>query len=374
FVDYMEEIHARVIFPTKYFGCLMAVFVEQEPITQDRIEQLTGYSKTTISQMLKLIQVNFPLKQVKKPGLRKKYYTIDVPPRDFMITFLKMIIDTYQDKTDFIPPLIEEIRPYTDKHPRFRNFKQFLEKFYEIGTLFLKLTTDTVDEFSNLIKTGQVKSSELSNLNLLSSQENLEKIYTLLKPPKVPSFFSDQRIMDEKLAEIYTQFKNKYYQNVRENLILAGSQTGYARTIIGTELLLEQRPVTQEEIQNATHFKRSTVSYILNILLDWKMIQLIKKPGDRKKYYMVIQSWDSRVINRIKLNIKYAIEVKEKITNLMEKIELRKPSKENKSLKAFFQHIHHSYEQYEQYFKLLEVKYLTIRLKDYLEKEKSNLA
>ncbi|MFX0065163.1 MAG: hypothetical protein ACFFC7_23570, partial [Candidatus Hermodarchaeota archaeon] len=72
--------------------------------------------------------------------------------------------------------------------------------------------------------------------------------------------------------------------------------------------------------------------------------------------------------------IKYAIEVKEKITNLIEKIELRKPSKENKSLIAFFQHIHHSYEQYEQYFKLLEVKYLNIRLKEYLELEKSNLA
>jgi hypothetical protein len=40
-----------------------------------------------------------------------------------------------------------------------------------------------------------------------------------------------------------------------------------------------------------------------------------------------------------------------------------------KSLLVFFQDIHHSYEQFDQYFKLLEVKYLNIRLKKYLEKK-----
>jgi hypothetical protein len=66
--------------------------------------------------------VNFPLKQVKKPGIRKKYYTTGLKPRDFMLNFFKVLIDLYKDKVDFMLPIIEELKPYTQKHVRFRNF------------------------------------------------------------------------------------------------------------------------------------------------------------------------------------------------------------------------------------------------------------
>ncbi|MFX0181914.1 MAG: hypothetical protein ACFE95_02430 [Candidatus Hodarchaeota archaeon] len=46
--------------------------------------------------------------------------------------------------------------------------------------------------------------------------------------------------------------------------------------------------------------------------------------------------------------------------------------KEN-SLIEFLQHIHYSYDQFEQYFKLLEVKFLNIRLKEHLELNKSKM-
>ncbi|MFX0122988.1 MAG: hypothetical protein ACFFAE_05065, partial [Candidatus Hodarchaeota archaeon] len=88
FIKFMEEKHTGLFFPKKYFGCMMAVFIEQEPITQDNIKKLTNYSKTTISQMLKLLQVNFPLIQIKKPKIRKKYYSVNISTREFMITFL----------------------------------------------------------------------------------------------------------------------------------------------------------------------------------------------------------------------------------------------------------------------------------------------
>ncbi|MFX0152025.1 MAG: hypothetical protein ACFFAJ_14645 [Candidatus Hodarchaeota archaeon] len=367
FVKFVDETHAGLLFPKNYFGCIMAVFIEQGPITQDRIKELTGYSKTTISQMLKLIQVNFPLNQIKKPGIRKKYYSIDIGPRDFMITFLTMIINTLKDKVDFFLPLIEELEPYTNKHPRFSDFKHFLETFYKFSSLFLNLLVDTADEFSDLIKTGKIKSTDISNMNILSSQENLKHIQDLLNPPTAPSSFSDRRILDKQLAEIYIQLKNKFYRKFRENLTVARSQTELARTIIGTEMLLEQRPVTQKEIEEATNFQRSTISDTLKLLLKMKMIRLIKKPHDRKKYYLAIQSWDTRTINRFKLNINYANIMKDKINNLIKRIELTNTIDEKNSLIDFLQHIHYSYNQFEQYFKLLEVKFLNIRLKEYLE-------
>ncbi|MHA2334600.1 MAG: hypothetical protein ACXAEU_21415 [Candidatus Hodarchaeales archaeon] len=273
-------------------------------------------------------------------------------------------------------PLIEELKPYTRKHPSFNNFKQFLEQYYEISTLYIKLLSDTEHELSNLIKTGQVNDPGLFDQGLLRSQENLKYVQEILRVPELPSIDGDQQDakyqqdMDEKLSETYNRLKYKLYQEFRENLTSATSRQAIARAIIGTELLLEQRPLTQEELEKATSFQRSVISDTLNLLLEMKMIQLIKKPRDRKKYYSVIKSWDIRMINRLRLNVKYAMEVKEEISDLKEEIESRKEDEMNNSLLMLLQDVLHSYEQYEQYFKLLEVKYLNIRLGGHSEPEK----
>ena len=97
FVMWMDKTHTGLLFPKNYFGCMIAILIEQEPIPQDRIIALTGYSRTTISQMLKMLQVNFPVTVIKKPGSRKKYFTIETGTREFMISFRMMIINTYKD-------------------------------------------------------------------------------------------------------------------------------------------------------------------------------------------------------------------------------------------------------------------------------------
>ncbi|MHA1978928.1 MAG: hypothetical protein ACW98I_18640 [Candidatus Hodarchaeales archaeon] len=363
FVQYMEEKHSGYLFPKKFFGCMMAVFIEQVPVTQDRIEELTSYSKTTISQMLKIIQMRIPLKQVKKPGIRKKYYTIDMTPRKFMVTVLMMIIDSYKDKVDFMPPLIEEIRPYTQKHAKFKSFKEFLENYYKFSTLFMQLLSETSHELSDLVDTGQINASELSNYNILSSPEHQRKIQLLLDPPNKTKSFMELRIREPSLAEQYSQFKQQFFQEFRENLTYSGSQNAMARAIIGTELLLERRPLTQEEIEKSTNFQRSTISDTLNLLLKLKMIELVKKTGDRKKYYLMVQSWDMRTIQRFKLNIMYAIEMKKRVSDWIEEAETNSLDKKNPLFYRSLKDIQYTYMQFEQYFRLLEVKYLNIRLK-----------
>jgi DNA-binding transcriptional regulator GbsR (MarR family) len=372
FIKFMEEKHSGLLFPKNFFGCMMAVFIEQEPITQDEIKRLTNYSKTTISQMLKLLQVNFPLIQIKKPKIRKKYYTINITTKEFMITFLKMLIEAYKDKVDFILPLIEEIKPYTKKHQKFQTFSEFLENYFKYSSLYINLLTDSAAEFSNLVKTEKIERDDLIKTDLKSSPKNQAYIQSLLNPPKLPTSVSNQQIGDKQLAKIYIQLKNKFYQKFRENLTSARSQTAIARAILGTELLLEKRPLTQEELERATDFQRSTISDTLKLLLSMKMVQLIKKPRDRKKYYMIVQSWDTRTINRLRLNIGYAIEMKRGISDFIEHLKRIDIGEDINPLLAFFQDIHHSYEQFEQYYKLLEVKYLNIRLKEYLELKNTN--
>jgi len=218
-----------------------------------------------------------------------------------------------------------------------------------------------------MVKTGQINTSEILNYNFLSSQKNLEYVQKLLKPQELVSSFPEQHKMDKELLDIYMKFKNEYYQKYRENLTLGESQTMLAKSIIGTELLMENRPLTQEEIEKATNIHRSIISDALKLLLEWKMVKLIKKPSDRKKYYMLVQSWDQRMINKLRVNMRYAIEVKEKMIYFVKRIEQRDEDIKSDSLSLFFREVNHCYNQFELYFRLLELKYLNIRLEENLK-------
>lgn len=368
FIRIMEEKHSGLLYPKKVFGCMMAVFIEQEPVTQERIEELTGYSKTIVSQMLTLIQVNFPVKPLKKLGIRKKYYVVNLEAREFMLTFFRVIIDSYKSKVDFMVPLIEDLSPYTQKHVRFSNFQEFLRKYHETSTLYIDLLTETADDLSSLIKTGKINASELFDRGVLGSQEYLRQVQSLLKPPTSFSEPLNQKIMTEELVEVYNLLKDKFYQKFRENMTSSGSRTAIARAIIGTELLLEQRPLTQEEIESVSGFHRSVISDTLKRLVMMGMVKLIKKPGDRKKYYMMVQSWDARTVGNFRLNVKYAVDMKEEIRSLIARLKQENGDDGNNSLVFCLQHVHHSYDMYGKYFKFLEMKYLNTRLKELEEK------
>ncbi|MFX1507498.1 MAG: hypothetical protein ACFFDC_15550, partial [Promethearchaeota archaeon] len=247
---------------------------------------------------------------------------------------------------------------------------EFLRKYYEYSTLYITLLSDTAEEFNNLILTGEVTKDWHSSD--FKDNENHKFIKELLTPPKKPFSFSINRIEDKQLSQVYNQLKQTFYQKFRENLTSARSQSAIARAVIGTELLLERRPLTQEEIEKATKFQRSTISDTLKLLLNMKMVQLVKKPGDRKKYYVIIQSWDTRTLNRIRTNIGYALEMQKKNSYFYEITNQITTDKDVKSLLVFFQHVRQSYEQFKQYFKLIEVKFLNIRLKEYLA-QRTNL-
>ena len=261
------------------------------------------------------------------------------------------------------------IEPYTKKHQKFQYFSEFLQNSFKYSSLYLNLLTDSAEEFGKMVESGEIDIDAATNTALLNSPENQEYIQTLFHPPKLPKTVSNQRIEDKHLEKIYIQFKNKFYRKFRENLTSASSQTAIARAVLGTELLLENRPLTQKELEDTTGFQRSIISDTLKLLLIMKMVQIIKNPGDRKKYYMIVQSWDTRTINRLRLNIGYSIEMMKGIREFIE-ITQRLTSGENvNSLLTFFHDIHHSYQQFGQYFKLLEVKYRYIRLKEHLDKK-----
>ena len=366
FIELMENTHENLIFPKNYFGCMMAVLIEQKPTTQERIEELTGYSRATISQMLKLIQINFQIKKIKEPKIRKKYYFFDVSNKTFMLNFFEMIIDSYKDKTDFVLPFIENLELYDYKHPRFINFKDFLSKFHEMSLIYIKLFSDTKEGFKSLIYLDQVIDPLIIDEDLINNPKNQEFLQDILHPPNLT--FTNFDEMSDDLKQVYLNLKNDFLQEFRENLSLGESQLMIARSVIGTEILLENRPITQVEIEASTKLARSLISDALKLLLDWGMVQLIKKPGDRKKYYAINQSWDSRLVNRLRVNKRYAINVKEKIANLIIKANQETKNEQSKSLAKFLQDIHYTYEKFEKYYELLELKHFENKINEHRKK------
>ncbi len=220
----------------------------------------------------------------------------------------------------------------------------------------MKLHTNTKQELKDLIITGQTNGTSLLDYSLLESPEYLDHLKKLVQQPQIPQEELYQSFQSEELSKIYNQLKNKFYQKFRANL--TSSQLMSARTVIGTELLLENRPITQAEIETTTNYARSLISDVLNLLLNYKMVRLINKLGDNKKYYMINQSWETRLLNRLTISKRYAFNVSQRISKMLIQLKKDKSSDERISLLDTLSHIQHSFIQFEQYYKFLEMRYI----------------
>ncbi|MFX1255896.1 MAG: hypothetical protein ACFFCZ_30095 [Promethearchaeota archaeon] len=362
FIRFMEDIHTHYAYPKNFFGCLMAILIEQRPTHQKRIMKLTGYSRTTVSETLTKIQMNLPLEQIRIPGERKKFYKYGDDPTSFMIDFLDVVLESKEVKMDYIPPILDEIKVYSEKHPRFRSFKRFLETIYYEFNLYFNLLEESKEEFKGILKTGNIDNSKIHELSSSRSEEMTSFIQKILEPSnQLVEFDESKSKMDTRLFETYIQLKHRYYQKIREVIGPLRSQQAVYLPIIYQNILIEPEPVTQEEIQIATTLQRSIISEVLQFLAQQGLVKVFKKPGDLKKYYTNTISWSGLVLNRFNRFFNYTKLVKEKINNLTEQLEIiNDNSEEFDSLLAFFEKMYTAYDLIDQYVQGLQVKFLKI--------------
>ncbi|MFX0095871.1 MAG: hypothetical protein ACFFBD_29300 [Candidatus Hodarchaeota archaeon] len=365
FIQFMEKVHTQYAYPKNFFACLMAILIEQHPITQDRIMELTRCSRTTVSQLLTQIQMNLPIKQVRIPGKRNKFYEYTSEPTDFMIDIFISNLESEEFKVDYIPPIIEEISPYSEKHPIFSNFKHFLETLYHHFSLYFDVLSKSREEFISIIKADKAVISKLKEYNKMQP----EKIAKILKSQEIESD-EPKSEMDPELFKTYIQFKRKYFQKIREVIGPLRSQKATYYVIIFQNILIEQEPITQEEIQDSTGYQRSIISDTLQILIQQGLVKVFRKPGDLKKYYQNTISGDQMVFNRFKRVSGYTKTVKTKIDSLIEQLKnFKDDSSEYQSTKTFFEKMYQAYDNAEQYIEALEIKFLSRFSKNYLTKD-----
>ncbi|MCP4764322.1 MAG: hypothetical protein GY870_21290 [archaeon] len=368
FIQFMESEHNKIGILKNYFGCLIAIMIEQpQPINQDRIEELTGYSKSVISRTLDQIRINYPLNQVKIKGERRIYYEIDVPPEKLMIYLFKHLIEYFKPSFDFVPGLIEKMEPYMDKHEKFKNFRDFLLKYSNYSKNF--------SEIAALIPENPDK--------VIPRTNEMQNYYDeVTKPPRtITEIYDSEPKMEEDLLNTYISIKNDFFQE------LLGEQAGpmsnqktldMAKVIF--ELLIEPSPLTQDDIMESTGCSKSIVSVTLKMLEmrksvtvrkmkikkvdsdnnESKIEDLVKKKSStprKRKYYQSKVSFYGYQLMKFEFNFKYSQVIIEKIEQMITKIKkIEKNTEESKIVIGFFEKMREGYENYEMFMRNMENK------------------
>ena len=91
YLQFMEQInHSSFAIDPNQTGVLFALLMENDYLTQEQLIELTGFSRTTISETiseLSNVTSKYPVLQTRKPRDKKKYYYCPLDIEQYIRTF-----------------------------------------------------------------------------------------------------------------------------------------------------------------------------------------------------------------------------------------------------------------------------------------------
>jgi DNA-binding transcriptional regulator GbsR (MarR family) len=271
YIAFMEQTHGALGFEPNLMAVLFSLLLEGDYITQERIMTLTGFGRSTVSETLKNLidpSSKFPVLVTRKPGNRRKFYYCPLSFDEYVMTFFTSATSA----SDFTEEILQEMLVRLDTMDSNNRDVQHLQTFFSY--LF-----NVVGLIQNLLR----RTGEYLEKFFNDSKYKLEFIEDDFKSLKVGSIESFRLKFPGKKKDSVLAIKQDY---IRETLEKA-TPVGRSREIgaVSLALLLTPDPVTQDEIMKVTGYSRSTVSENLAKIEELKVLHVVKKPGDRKKYY-----------------------------------------------------------------------------------------
>ncbi|MHA2247578.1 MAG: hypothetical protein ACXADY_21700 [Candidatus Hodarchaeales archaeon] len=325
YVSYMTQIFKVMAYDEIITSILYALMVEGgKYLTQEDLEFLTGFSRSSISDALSkvtLVTQDFPIIQTRKPGDKKKYYYCPTSFEEYVKRSFLVVADVSKMSIDFLPELINRLDAISPKTPSILHVKRFF--IYLFAAIFfyeqiMKKSNDFLDEmfddpdyepnFSVLINKTQI---------ILPSGETI--------------------LNTDTFEQIKLDFITRLMNMSTE--LLGGNEELIA---VFLALMLEKNPVTQDELIILTGASRSNVSRALSMMVDLKVLDIIKKQKDRKKYYKSKTSFEDYGLGKLKRVQGYYAQIQmmmqKKFLPDLEKIEsfLEHDKKEKERLSNFF--------------------------------------
>ncbi|MHA2363520.1 MAG: hypothetical protein ACXAC7_06155 [Candidatus Hodarchaeales archaeon] len=276
YLNFMEQINRQMGYDPNLIGVLFALLMEMEKtyLTQDQIIELTGFSRTIVSDALATltdITSKFPVLETRKPRDKKKYYHSPLDFEEYIRIIFISSLEIINTNVEFIPPLIHRLDALTPQNSYILHVKQLLSLFNNI----------------NKSLSAFVEHSEKNLKRILENTDNNKDILNqLIKNESNIGISENRASFNENIVQINDSFekiKKEYITKMQE----VATSMGRRKELIAIflSLYLEKDPITQDNLIQLTNYSRSTISEGLTLLSKLNTVEVVKKPKDRKKYY-----------------------------------------------------------------------------------------
>lgn len=283
YVSYLTQIFKVMAYDEIITSILYALMVEGEKyLTQEDLELLTGFSRSSISEALSKVSVitqDFPIIQTRKPGDKKKYYYCPISFEEYVKRSFLVTADVSKLSMEFLPELTNRLDALSPQTPSIKYTKRF----------FIYLFA-AISYYEHIMK---------------KSNEFLDKMFA--DPDYEPNFIDFINKIQIKLPKGGSIPSNDTFDQIKLNFItrmisMSTELLGGNEELIAVflALMLEKDPVTQDELIKLTGASRSNVSRALSMMEDLKVLDIIKKQRDRKKYYKSKTSIEDYGLGKLK--------------------------------------------------------------------------
>ncbi|MFX1516823.1 MAG: hypothetical protein ACFFC6_10960 [Promethearchaeota archaeon] len=266
YVQYMMQLYNVMAYDETTTGILFALMIENY-LTADDLEILTGLSKPTIAKALSRISImfsEFPVIQTKKPHDKKKYYYCPLSLEPYIKYNFLAVMTASEISLEFMPRLLSRLDALSPRTSAITHVWRTLLYLYVAIYYYSEIFTKCEPLIDQMLQNADF-TPDFSSF--------LKEIQFNLSLPEIEA--NDDTLLD---------IKRYFITNMLE---LSSEIIGGEQELISVFLamFLEDEPITQDEIMLVTRSNRTKVSQALSKMEELNVVKVIKKTGDRKKYY-----------------------------------------------------------------------------------------
>lgn len=326
YISFMTQIYSVMSYEENITSIIYSLLIENQYLTQEELEILTGIVRSTISETLsKLTNITskFPVLQTRKPKDKKKYYHIPLDFEDYIKDFFTL----GQEKTgigmDFLPNYIYRLNNLDSKDKTVVHLKDVFILLFVASELYNKVMYASSSELDKMFLDENYKPKISSYLDGIDDTIDIESLKS--------------KIIENKRDSILKVKKDFINEMLALSTSLVGGKNDQISVFMA--LFLSPKPVTQAEIEELTGVNRARISQSLKDIVDLGVIKEEKKSGKTKQYFANIDlmQYSFGKLGRLTRNIsQILIMMKRKFIPDLEKIETNNGD-ERERLRTFFE-------------------------------------
>ncbi|MBU7038009.1 MAG: hypothetical protein HXS52_08755 [Theionarchaea archaeon] len=320
-VQYMEKAHGRR-YHHNFFGCLTALLVEDGPTTQERIMELTRYSRASVSLALQKIQLTLPVRTLKIMGDRKHYYTYEKDPEQFLVDILSRRTDIPDINPEMIRTIQKKAEKKVLKHVSYRRLLQYLEELQLYLKIMHSVRKSNLITFKKVLQSGSFAGLNIPEVTALNSNEVIGFLRRLKGSEDLSG--TEDRSTEGKPPLHYIELKREYFRGIKTGLNPLYAQSAADLLIVVHDVIIE-KTTTQKALQESTQLPQSTISDMLSVAVEEGFIVVEKVSGSRTKMYRPAVSLAELILNYYDRGFAYASTTRSKIEDLLHRMQDRTP-------------------------------------------------